>query len=69
MQLLFSAREIKATLVKYMCKTFITLTPALFLQLNNSSFIEVWMDAFTHNYNFVPPLSNIKVDFIADNFI
>ena len=27
MQLLFSARETIATLVKYKCKTFITLTP------------------------------------------
>ena len=29
MQLLFSARETIATLVKYKCKTFITLTAAL----------------------------------------
>ena len=29
MQLLFSARETIATLVKYKCKTFITLTPGL----------------------------------------
>ena len=29
MQLLFSARETIATLVKYKCKTFIALTPAL----------------------------------------
>ena len=29
MQLLFSARETIATLVKYKCKTFITLTPGV----------------------------------------
>ena len=29
MQLLFSARETIATLVKYKCKTFITLTPVV----------------------------------------
>ena len=31
MLLLFSARETIATLVKYKCKTFITLTPALMI--------------------------------------
>ena len=36
MQLLFSARETIATLVKYKCKTFITLTPGLLIRAQSN---------------------------------